>query len=76
MLKITDEKYRQSALEDIAELEGKRISGIRTRKSPTDDRIPFVDYFAIEKNKGYIMEKFDLSKKEVEEYLHGSKNNR
>ena len=69
MLKITDEKYRQSALEDIAELEGKRISGTRTRRSPTDDHMTAVAYLVIEKNKGYIMEKFNLSKKEVEEYL-------
>ncbi len=70
MLKITDSKYKQSALEDIAELWGERVSGARTRKSPTDNHMSAVAYLVIEKTKGYIMEKFNLSKKEVEEYLN------
>ncbi len=64
MIIITNPKLKQHALEDIAELHTSRP----LIKDETTNTMYFMKWYT----QKYIMKKFDLSKEDVEEYLHES----
>jgi len=65
MLIITERKLKQSALEDIAELNAKRPEVV--------DGLSNKIYWMITYAQAYIMKKFCLTSKEVNDYLRSRK---